>query len=109
MVEHFKQLEKHSDKQLKLLERNTQQFLNKLGDIIETQKTESAKEAFEPIPLDTNSVENTIEKEEEKEVNLEDTNRIPIVEGVKIKFEDEEEVYPINISSAGQFIDQQTK
>ena len=42
--------------------------------------------------------ENTIEKESEaEETNLVDMPRIPIVDGVKIKFEDEEGSMPVNI------------
>ena len=42
--------------------------------------------------------DNDIEKSEPEEIPLTEEMRVPIVEGVKIKFEDEEESLPIDIN-----------
>jgi hypothetical protein len=88
-IEHFKQLEKQSET-----------FINSIEKIITSQKEEQEKIAFQPIPLDSTAQENTIEKTEQEEVPLSETNRIPIVEGVNVKFEDEEQIFPINITGS---------
>lgn len=88
-IEHFKQLEKQSET-----------FIKSIEKIITAQKEEEEKIAFKPVPLTYNS-ENTIDQKTElEEVPLSDTNRIPIIDGVKVKFEDEEEFYNINIDSS---------
>ncbi len=63
--------------------------------------TQFSKRDVQEVPksIEADNVENSIENvSETEEINLADTPRIPIVEGVKIKFEDEEEVYPMNIN-----------
>lgn len=98
IAEHFKQLEKQSDKQMKVLEKQSQQFLTSLEGIVNYEKAKEEKEAFKPVPLNSEKVENTIEEKDTEEVDLSDSNRVPIVDGVKIKFEDEEDIYQPNIT-----------
>lgn len=88
-VEHFKQLEKQSEV-----------FIKSIEKIITAQKEEQERIAFQPVPLESAAQENTIEKTENEEVPLSETNRIPIVDGVNVRFEDEEQIFPINIDSS---------
>ncbi len=76
-IKHFEDLEKHSGRFFKLLE----------------QKPAPAEK---PIRLDGISA-NDIEKEEPREDAMTEENRIPIVDGLKVQFEGEETVYPVDI------------
>lgn len=95
---HFEQLEKQSSKQLTILEKQTKDFIGVMGDFIDANKEQ------QPLYRDTHLLdkvlerENSIEKEEIPEQNLEDIPRIPILDGVNVQFEGEEEILPINIS-----------
>lgn len=95
---HFEQLEKQSSKQLQILERQTKDFIGVMGEFIEASrsKTPDKVEQFvERLP----QKENTIEKEEPEEFNLEDIPRIPMMgNNVGVQFDGDEEIHPINIS-----------
>ncbi len=94
---HFEQLEKQSGKQLIILEKQTKDFMGVMSDFI------AATRASQPLVPDTSlldkflETENSIEKEEIPEQNLEDMSRIPIVSGINVQFDGEEEIHPINI------------
>lgn len=94
---HFEQLEKQSSKQLVILERQTKDFMGVMGEFI------AASKAPPPLIADRHLLdkvlerENSIEKEEIPEQNLEDISRIPIVDGINVQFEGQEEILPINI------------
>lgn len=95
---HWEQLEKQSTKQLQILEKQTKDFIQVMSDFIE-----ASKQVPQPIPhadlLDrVLEKENTIEKEEVEEQNLDEIPRIPITNGVGVMFDGEEEIHPINIS-----------
>jgi len=47
---------------------------------------------------------NDIEKKELEEIPLDESMRIPVVDGVKIKFENETQSYPINLIEYGEGI-----
>ena len=86
---YYDSLEKISKRDIAILEKNNKEFL----------KTFAAVFKKEPVVVESfNKSENTIEKESEaEETNLVDLPRIPIVPGVKIKFEDEESSQPVDI------------
>ena len=86
---YYNSLEKISKRDIAILEKNNKEFL----------KTFAAVFKKEPVVAESfKKSENTIEKESEaEEINLVDMPRIPIVDGVKIKFEDEEGSLPISI------------
>lgn len=90
---YFSSLEKNLQKSNILLEKNNKEFLKVFAQVFKKEtKTELPKE------IEADKIENTIENAfEPEEVLLSETPRIPIVEGVKMKFEDEEEIYPMNI------------
>ena len=92
---HFQSLEKISKKDIVVLEKNNKEFL----------KTFAAVFKKEPVVVESfKKSENTIEKESEaEETNLVDMPRIPIVDGVKIKFEDENETQTININPMEEY------
>ena len=96
-VEYFKSLRECSHKSDLLLDKNNREFLKVFAQVFRKDiPTGSVKKVEEEKIED--SVENAIEAVTgEEEINLTDTPRIPIVEGVKMKFEDEEEIYPMNI------------
>lgn len=92
-IKYFDSLEKHSQKSNLLVEKNGKEFLKVFSQVFKKVETES------PKALDADKVENSIETASGPEdVLLTDTDRIPIVEGVNIKFEDENETVPININ-----------
>lgn len=95
-IEHFKELEKQSSKQFQEMGKQTEKILKHFE-----QKTE--KEVIKPLPFMADSVENTIEKEDLDEIPLDAMDRIPMVNGINLKFEDKEEIYPINIESTDQY------
>lgn len=78
-VSHFNNLEKHTGKILKL-------FTQPLPQSDKVEKLDS-------------SYLNEIEKEETQEDPFTEDNRIPIVEGLKVQFEGEENVYPMDITN----------
>jgi hypothetical protein len=90
---YFNSLEKNLQKNNILLEKNNKEFLKVFTQVFKKEtKIELPKE------IEVDKIENSIENaSEQEEVLLSDTPRIPIVEGVKMKFEDEEEIYPMNI------------
>lgn len=98
-AEHWKQLEKQSAKQLVILEKQTKDFMGVMKDFIE-----ASKPVPQPVPQVTELIsnlperENSIAKEEVEEQHLEDIQRIPLVDGVNVQFEGNDELFPINIS-----------
>ena len=92
---YYDSLEKISKRDIAILEKNNKEFL----------KTFAAVFKKEPVVVESfNKSENTIEKESEaEETNLVDLPRIPIVDGVKIKFEDEDETQTMNIYPAENY------
>lgn len=95
---HFEQLEKQSTKQLQILERQTKDFIGVMGDFIEASKPKEVsrvEQFIERLP----EKENTIEKEEPEEFNLDEIPRIPMMgNNVGVQFDGDEEIHPINIS-----------
>ena len=86
---YFEVLERRFEKSSNILEKTNKELLLTIAKIFKKEK---------PVYVEEKESENTIEKESEAdEVNLVDMPRIPIVDGVKIKFEDEEGSLPISI------------
>lgn len=93
-AEYFKALEKFSQKSDAIQVKSNKEFLKVFAQVF---KRDIPVEV--PKVLEADQVENSIENASEpEEINLTDTPRIPIVDGVKIKFEDEEEVVQMNIN-----------
>jgi len=93
-VKYFDSLEKNLQKSNILLDKQNKEFLKVFAQVF---KKDIKLEV--PKVLEADSVENSIENASEpEEIMLSDTPRIPIVEGVNIKFEDENESMPININ-----------
>lgn len=97
---HWEQLEKQSTKQLQILEKQTKDFMSVMGDFINVYKTTNPP----PAPVVHSDLldkildkENTIEKEETEELNLDEIPRIPMTNGIGVQFEGDEEIHPINI------------
>lgn len=90
---HFEELQKTSSKQF-------ESFMSYLNSLNTPKPLYSQSD---PFTESINREENPIEKKEEEEIPLGEMPRIPIVEGINVRFEDDkEEGYPINIdSSAG--------
>ena len=87
---YYDSLKEISKKDIAILEKNNKEFLKTFAAVFKKEKV------IEPVSL---TGENTIENESEaQETNLMDMPRIPIVDGVKIKFEDEDESQTININ-----------
>lgn len=87
---HFEQLEKQSSKQLQIVEKQTKEFLTAITTLAEMQR---------PVPhpiigpdLFQEKVKNDIEKEEKEEYFLDEIARIPNINEVKVKFEDDEKI-----------------
>ncbi len=97
-AEHWKQLEKQSTKQLQILEKQTKDFMSVMSDFIEASKPVAQPIAHPELLDKILERENTIEKEELEEQNLEDIPRIPMTNGIGVQFEGDEEIHPINIS-----------
>ncbi len=97
-IEHFRDLEKTSDRQLKLMENHFTGFMKHLKDTEELlisgniNNYYGAKNPQQAKDLITSAVENTIEEKETDEIPITDDMRVPIIDGVKVKFEDEEEI-----------------
>ena len=97
-IEHFRDLEKTSDKQLRLMEGHFTDFMKHLKDTEEMlisgniNNYYGAKNPQQAKDIITSEVENAIEKKETDEIPITDEMRIPIIDGVKVKFEDEEEI-----------------
>ena len=86
---YFEVLERRFEKSSNILEKTNKELLLTIAKIFKKEK---------PVYVEEKESENTIEKESEAdEVNLVDMPRIPIVPGVKIKFEDEESSQPVDI------------
>ena len=86
---YYDSLEKISKRDIAILEKTNKELLLTIAKIFKKEK---------PVYVEEKESENTIEKESEAdEVNLVDMPRIPIVPGVKIKFEDEESSQPVDI------------
>ena len=78
-IKHFENLEKHTGKLLKILEQ-------KPATIV--------KEMVRPLSdIDSNEISNA----ELREDPFSEDNRIPMVPGLKIQFDGEEEIHPVNI------------
>lgn len=94
---HFEQLEKQSGKQLTILEKQTKDFLKAITDLAVTYQPKPPE--ITPHLLDNmEKIENSIEKEEVEEKGLDEIPRIPLVNGLNVQMEGEEEIFPINIT-----------
>lgn len=95
---HFEQLEKQSTKQLQILERQTKDFLKTMEVFIETtqpKQSDKVEQFLDNLP----AKENTIEKEQPEEFNLDEIPRIPMMgNNIGVQFDGDEEIHPINIS-----------
>lgn len=93
-LDHFEQLQQQQAQQLDLVMHMSEQIFDHF---------ETMKELDRPIapvaPGPDLLQENDIEKKTPEDISLTDMPRIPIVDGVNIKFEDEEESYAMNIES----------
>jgi len=88
---HFEQLEKQSSKQLQIVEKQTKEFLTAI-----TSLAEIAKPAPQPVIVPDSfpeKLKNDIAKEEKEEYFLDEIARIPNINDMKIKFEDEENLF----------------
>lgn len=97
-MSHFEQVEKQSTKQLQILERQTKDFIGVMGDFIEASKPPVQPDRVVNFLDKLPQRENTIEKEEIEEQNLDEIPRIPMTNGIGVQFEGDEEIHPINIS-----------
>ncbi len=97
-AEHWKQVEKQSGKQLQILEKQTKDFIGVMEKFIESQRPVVANKEVTELISKLPDRENTIAKEEMEEKELDDIDRVPIVNGMNLQFEGEEEIMPINIS-----------
>src|SRR6267154_5434257 len=95
--EHWKQLEKQSTKQLQILEKQTKDFMQVMSDFIAASKPVSQPVVHSNVLDKVLSGENTIEKEEVEEHNLDEIDRIPMTNGINVQMEGQEEIMPINI------------
>lgn len=93
-IKYYDSLEKGLQKSNNLLDKNNKEFLKVFAQVFRKDIQVEAPKVLEADKVE-NSIENAAQPEE---ILLTDTPRIPIVEGVNMKFEDEEEVYPMNIS-----------
>lgn len=93
-TKYFDSLEKGLQKSNNLLEKNNKEFLKVFAQVFRKDVQIESPKVLEADKIE-NSIENAAQPEE---ILLTDTPRIPIVEGVNMKFEDEEEVYPMNIN-----------
>lgn len=91
--------EKQLAKQLTIIEKQTKSFMDGLSNVIEAMQPKP-QPIIGPDLLDKEKIENTIEKEEIEEVGLDETNRIPLVPGLNVKFEGDEQIYPIQIEES---------
>lgn len=95
-IQHFATVEKVSSKHLDKIDK----LLLKEPRVVykRQQEVESAS-----LPLNENTtakeaIENEIEKREAPEVQITEDFKVPIIDGMKVQFEDEEQVLPININ-----------
>lgn len=94
---HFEQLQKQSTRQLEILEKQSGDFIDALASL-KQPAPEIKQLVSDPHVLDKiMETENSIEKEEIPEQNLDDINRIPLINNLNVQFEGEEEVHPIQI------------
>ena len=94
----FRSMGEYARKSDLLITKNNQQFLKVFAQVF--------RKDLPKVTEEEDLVENSIEDASEpEEVLLSDSPRIPIVEGVKIKFEDETEVYPMNINPIEDYQD----
>jgi hypothetical protein len=94
---HFEQVEKQSTKQLQILEKQTKDFIGVMEKFIENNQPKQLVPDHQFLDKILER-ENTISKQEVEEKNLDEIDRIPIVNGMNVQFEGEEEIMPINIS-----------
>ena len=95
---YFESLEKIAYRSNQLIKEQNKEFLRTFKEIFK-------KDIKSEVPKEIEGVENEIEVEQQEEIALADSDRIPIVEGVNIKFEDERETFPININPIENFND----
>ena len=87
---YYESLKEISKKDIAILEKNNKEVLKTFASVFKKEKV------VDPVyPTGENTIENETEAQE---TNLMDMPRIPIVDGVKIKFEDENESQTININ-----------
>jgi len=93
-TKHFEQLEKTSSKQLTILEKQTKDFLSAMTDFIQVLKEtpQAVPLSLGPHLLDNQQEKNSIEKEEIADVPLSEIGRIPNINSLNIKFEDDEQI-----------------
>lgn len=98
-IKYFDSLDKGIQKSNLLLEKNNKEFLKVFAQVFKKEIPSGEVHAIE-----ANTFENSIEHANEpEEILLSDMPRVPIVEGVNIKFEDEKETYPMNIDSIDNY------
>lgn len=96
---HFKQLDTSSVKQIALIDKQYQKALLTIERVVETM-TPKPPEIPSPHLLDNFAkIENTIEKEELPEQELDEVERIPMIKNgnLNVQFEGEEQILPIQI------------
>lgn len=87
-IQHFATLEKTSAKHLDMLNKQLKEFTSYLHKMSQPQINHEKYKA----------VKNEIDKKDPDEIPITEETRIPIVNGVKVKFEDEEEILTPSIS-----------
>ena len=92
-VEHFKQLEKQSDKQSKLFDKNVDKFLK----LLEEGQRKVKELEFEKISRIESGESNSIEKDEEREDPLADLTPAQFANIKSVRFEGEEEIFPVSV------------
>ena len=93
-VKYFDSLEKFTQKSDAIQVKSNKEFLKVFAQVFKKNIPVEV-----PKVLEANTIVNSIEDASEpEEILLTDIPRIPIVEGVNIKFEDENESMPININ-----------
>ena len=87
-IEHFKVLEEFVAKERTSF----------TGQIKTLQEMVASGDSYFDRKNPVKKSKNEIETKEEDSVPLNEDTRIPIMDGVKVRFEDEEQVMPVNIS-----------
>jgi|SRR6185369_8945325 len=86
-IEHFATLEKTSAKQLAQMDKQQKELLKFFKEETVVNQVVPPAEA-----------ENDIDKNEDPEIAITEAMKIPIVDGMKVKFEDEEDISSVSIS-----------
>lgn len=93
------------------LEKIQRKGLNSIAQVVEASGKMANEQYAQALALlkrrRTPVTENDIEKRSQEEIPLEESMRIPVVSGMKVRYEDENESYPIDLLKYGEEIDKE--